>query len=184
MAVRLHGHTFLTPDNGLLSFLLKSEVPEEIFEVSNRELWAEHVSPTFHGRDIFAPVAAHLASGVAVEKVGPRRTALMRLDISSATPTERGIRGEIVSVDRFGNLVTNIREDLLPEADDERRAVTIRIGGHTVGGIRRTYADVQLGELVAYVGSSGLLEIGRNRGSARDVLGAGIGHPVRLSFGE
>ncbi|NIA21458.1 MAG: hypothetical protein GWP05_05710 [Anaerolineaceae bacterium] len=152
--------------------------------VENTELMVPKVSPTFHGRDVFAPVAAHLARGVPIEEVGPQADSIVRLDISSATAVEDGIRAEIVSVDRFGNLVTNVSEGLLPESEKERARAIIRISGHKIEGIRRTYADVDLGELVAYVGSSGLLEIGRNRGSARDVLGAGIGHPVRLTFGE
>ena len=92
------------------------------------------------------------------------------------------IDGEVVSIDRFGNLVTNIRGDLLP-ADPARRAeVVVTMSGHVISGIKSTYADVGLGQLVAYIGSSGLLEIGRNRGSARDVLGAGIGHPNKVNL--
>lgn len=181
VAVRMHGYTFLAPDNGLMSFLLKSDTPEEIFTVENRELMARQVSPTFHGRDIFAYVAAHLACGLPIEKVGPRRRDLVRLHISSAHVSETGIRGEIVSTDRFGNLVSNIRGDMLPDDPARRAALSITVSRHTVTGVKRTYADVAVGELVAYVGSSGLLEIGRNRGSARDVLGAGIGHPIRVA---
>ena len=184
VAVEMLGYVFLTPDNGLLSFLLKSNTPDRIFSVENRDLWAAHVAPTFHGRDVFAHVAAHLANGVPIDQVGPETTSLVRLDISSARPTDSGVLGEIVSVDRFGNLVTNIRGDMLPASETDRAKVSIRLSGRAVSGIRRTYADVALGDLVAYVGSAGLLEIGRNRGSARDVLGAGIGHAVKLTFGQ
>ncbi len=183
LAVELHGYIFLVPDNGLMSFLLKSVTPERIFAVENGELCAPNISPTFHGRDIFAHVAAHLAGGVPVEEVGPERSSLVRLDISSAERTDGGLRGEILSVDRFGNLVTNVRSDMLPESEEERKKVTIKLCGQTIHGIWRTYADVELGELVAYVGSTDLVEIGRNRGSARDVLGAGTGHHVKLFFG-
>jgi len=184
LAVEINGYVFLVPDNGLLSFILKSSAPDRVFVVENTELMVPGVSPTFHGRDIFAPVAAHLAGGVPIEKVGRQVTSLVRLDISSATPVDGGVRAEIVSVDRFGNLVTNVREELLPKSEKDRVRVTIRVSGHTIKGICRTYTDVRLGQLVAYIGSAGLLEIGRNRGSARDVLGAGIGHPVRIDFGE
>lgn len=183
VAVQMEGYVLLTPDNGLLSFLLKNVTPERIFGVENRELWAGSVSPTFHGRDIFAPVAAHLACGTPLEKVGPERNALVRLDIRSARRTDTGIVGEVVSIDRFGNLVTNIGESMLPGSDEARAALAVKVSGHAIQGVRRTYADVGLGELVAYVGSSGLVEIGRNRGSARDVLGAGVGHPVTIVFG-
>ena len=184
VAVQMHGYIFLTPDNGLLSFLLKSSTPDRIFAVENRELWAEKVSPTFHGRDVFAPVAAHLANGMPLAKVGPERNSLVRLDIPSARTTERGIVGEIVSVDRFGNLVTNIHADALPESAQQRARLTVKISGRSIGGIHSTYAEVGLGELVAYVGSSDLVEIGRNRGSARDVLGAGVGHSLKVVFGQ
>ncbi len=182
LAVEMQGYVILTPDNGLLSFLLKSSTPDRIFRVENRELMNKRVSPTFHGRDVFAPVAAHLANGVSVEEVGPETRQIKRLQISSAERTDFGVAGEIVSVDRFGNIVTNIRADLLPESAEARQKVVVRISGHTVRGISRTYADVGLGQLVAYIGSTDLLEIGRNRGSARDVLGAGVGHTVKLLF--
>ena len=182
VAVRMHGYTFLAPDNGLMSFLLKSDTPEQIFTVENRELMAQQISPTFHGRDIFAYVAAHLACGLPIDQVGPRRRELVRLDISSARVSEQGVSGEIVSIDRFGNLVSNIRASMLPADPAERTVITIAVSRHVVTGVKRTYADVAVGELVAYIGSSGLLEIGRNRGSARDVLGAGIGHPVQVAF--
>jgi len=183
VAVEMLGYVFLAPDNGLLSFLLKSNTPDRIFAVANSEFWADNVSPTFHGRDVFAHVAAHLANGVSIEQVGPKAKSLVRLDISSARPSDSGVVGEVVSVDRFGNLVTNVRADMLPASEADRAEVAIRLSGRTISGIHRTYADVGLGDLVAYVGSAGLLEIGRNRGSARDVLGAGIGHSVKLTFG-
>ncbi len=184
LAVELNRHIFLTPDNGLLSFILKSSAPERIFTVSNQALWNREVSPTFHGRDIFAPVAAHLACGTPLEEVGPAQKSLVRLDIPSAHATSGGIAAEIVSVDRFGNLVTNITRDMLPASAEARSRLVIRVSGREIQGLRQTYADVHLGELVAYVGSAGLLEIGRNRGSARDILGAGIGHAVHLVFPE
>jgi hypothetical protein len=184
LAVEINHHVFLTPDNGLLSFILKSIAPERIFTVTNRALWNREVSPTFHGRDIFAPVAAHLACGTPLQEVGPPQKSLVRLDIPSAHSTDLGLAGEIVSVDRFGNLVTNIRQEMLPASPEARGRVVVRVSGRDIHGIRLTYADVGLGELVSYVGSAGLLEIGRNRGSARDVLGAGVGHPVRLVFQE
>lgn len=182
VAIDIQGHVLLTPDNGLLSFVLKSTAPDRIFRVENRDLMSRNISPTFHGRDIFAPVAAHLANGVPLEEVGPQVNQVRRLDISSAERTADGLAGEIISVDRFGNVVTNIRSDMLPEFPEERSKVQIRISGQTIKGIHRTYADVGLGQLVAYVGSNDLLEVGRNRGSARDVLGTGVGHKVRVIF--
>ena len=184
VAAEMHGHIFLAPDNGLLSFLLKLATPDRLFSVENRQYWNKEVSPTFHGRDIFAPLAARLACGLPLEKVGPPRQTLMRLAISSPEVTAGGIIGEIVSVDRFGNLVTNIQEELLPPEAEERARASVRISGRTITGIRKTYADVALGQLVVYVGSTGLVEIGRNRGSARDVLGAGVGHRLKISCEE
>jgi S-adenosyl-L-methionine hydrolase (adenosine-forming) len=182
VAVEMQGYIIVTPDNGLLSFILKTSTPDRIFRVENRALMNPTVAPTFHGRDVFAPVAARLAAGLPLEEVGPQIQQVKRLQLSSPEHTADGVKGEIVSVDRFGNIVTNIRGDMLPEKPQERAKVAIRIGGQTIRGIHRTYADVSLGQLVAYIGSNDLLEVGRNRGSARDVLGAGVGHRVKIVF--
>jgi len=183
LAVEMEGRVYLVPDNGLMSFILKASAPDRVFVVENRRLMASHISPTFHGRDVFAPVAAHLACGTAIEEVGPRVHSIVRLDISSPRRTEDGIAGEIIAVDRFGNLVTNVPEEMLPPEGPMRAAMALRISGTTIEGLHRTYAEVPLGRLVNYIGSAGLLEIGRNRASARDVLGAGVGHPLKIVFG-
>jgi S-adenosylmethionine hydrolase len=183
LAVEMDGRVYLVPDNGLMSFVLKRSAPDRVFAVENRRLMAAHIAPTFHGRDVFAPVAAHLARGTPIEDVGPRVHSLVRLDISSPRRTEDGIDGEIIAVDRFGNLVTNVSEDLLPPEGPMRNGMVVKISGATIEGLHRTYAEVPLGRLVNYIGSTGLLEIGRNRASARDVLGAGVGHPLKVVFG-
>ena len=148
-------HMFVGPDNGLFSLCLGDDA--ELHHITNEEYFLTPVSDTFHGRDIFAPVAARLAMGAALESVGPRVYDFLRLIIPSGPPT-------ILHVDRFGNLVTSLRpEDLGADS-------VIRIAGHDVGARRAAYAEGASGELFLIAGSSGYLEISMNRASAADHL--------------
>jgi hypothetical protein len=161
----------LGPDNGVLEPILS--VAQEIREISNRALLAQDPSATFHGRDVFAPVAAFLACGGILEEVGDVWGEPVRLP--SAAPLQQGDRlvGRIVHVDSFGNLITN-----LPGADALQAEVWL--GERRVGAIRRTYADVATGGLLAVIGSTGMVEISVRDGSAARVLEAGRGVAVEL----
>jgi hypothetical protein len=183
---------FVAPDNGLLSYVLEAAGVEtspgggstalvpglEAFDISRREFWRSPVSPTFHGRDVFAPVAAHLSLGVPPAEFGAPVSSLVTLPL---TRPERAADGSLVGhvrhIDAFGNLITDVAEQALPP---DRGAITIHVGGRSIAGLSHTYACAEVGGLVALIGSSGHLEVSRNGGSARELLGARVGDEVTV----
>ncbi len=165
LAVRAHGHHFVAPDNGLLTAVLPRA--EQIVELPI----PESAAPTFHGRDVFAPVAAALAAGTPASDLGATvRTAPTQLPWSQPRREGDAVAGEVIYVDRYGTLVTNLERD----ADGQ-----VEIDGARVP-VRRTFSDVAEGELVAFVGSGGTIEIAVRSGSAAERLRAGVGAWVRL----
>jgi len=176
------GSCFVGPDNGVLLGALEIDPPVHAVELAEPRFWRTHSpSPTFHGRDIFAPVAAHLAKGVALESLGHNLAVdeLVRLELAPWVTIAGGVRGSIQAVDRFGNLVTNI-----PEAVLANHPVWLAtIVGHMLPG-HRTYADVAPGKALALVGSHGFIEVAVHRGDARQLLGAKAGDPVEVSWAE
>lgn len=171
LAVRCYQQVILAPDNGLLSFVLEDWAADEVRALTNERHMLPQRSATFHGRDIFAPVAAHVANGTAVKDLGAEAGAWERLPIRLRSETAEGeLLGQVVHVDHFGNLVTNIRRTQLMEGCLGKGQVLIEAGGNTIRQISRTFADAAVGELVAYFGSSGLLEVAVNGGSAARVL--------------
>ncbi len=173
VAVAAGGHLFLAPDNGVLTPVLADNAGARAVSVENRRFFLSPVSRTFHGRDIFAPVAGHLSGGVALDALGPgiALDTLVRLPLPEPEAAEGGgISGVVVTADRFGNLITNIRRrDLAGEIG------CVRIGGRTIHGISDTYAAVSPGQLLALFGSTQRLEVSVNGGSARETLGGGAG---------
>ena len=187
VAARHHGHLFLAPDNGLLPLMFNGDTPNDLVKVDNRELFRRPVSRTFHGRDIFAPVAAHLARGSELKTVGqamaPSR--LQRLDHDSpCVDPAAGITGQIIGIDRFGNLMTNIELSLLNRLvfDDRDGSVETRVGQHRILGMVNHYAEGASGEAVALIGSRGCLEIAVNCGSAAEKLRASRGDDVWVNM--
>lgn len=183
------GHLFLAPDNGVLTLLLAKERFESAYGVDRDDLFLKPVSNTFHGRDILAPVAAHLASGLPVAEVGPQLSSeeLTRLSLPEVT-IDRGkglVRGEVVGVDGFGNLITNIHQHTLPGrgAGHQEANISVSVKGRTIRGIRATFDSEQPGNLLAIFGSRGYLEIAANRANAARILGAGPGDAVAISIG-
>ena len=155
-------HFFLAPDNGLLGFL--GGRARRIVRIQESKYFLKPVSRTFHGRDILAPVAGHLSRGAGLSKFGPAvKRIVARRDAAPSVAADGALRGEVVSIDRFGNLITNIPGDLLPDG----RRVRIAVGRRVVRSLSRSYADVPKGDLLALVGSTGHLEISVNQGSAR-----------------
>ncbi len=186
VCMKLEDRFFIAPDNGLLSVLQNGKKIEAVRTVKNTDLWLEEISRTFHGRDIFAPVGAHLANGEEMENVGPKkRDPVKDLQLPKPLKTADGnLQGEIIYVDQFGNLITNIGAATLQTS--LRGAVNnfnIKIGDVSVKGISDSYADVDEGELLALIGSSGYMEIAVNRGSAKQKLAAHRGASVMLSTG-
>ena len=160
------GHRFVAPDNGLLSFL-----PDDTRLVS-LPIPAD-AAPTFHGRDVFAPAAAALSAGAALESLGKTITDPLRSPIPDAHNDALTMVGEVIYVDRFGTLVSNIPGDAV------QRGARIRVEGTDVGALSRTFRDVARGALVAFVGSGGTVEIAVRDGSAARLLGVGVGAEVR-----
>jgi S-adenosylmethionine hydrolase len=160
-------HLFLVPDNGLVTLVHQLYKPEQVNLVSNNSLFCQPVSDTFHGRDIFAPVAAHLSKGVGPDQVGPRTGTICLLDIGVPYPQgTEGLAGRIIHVDRFGNLITNIPAEMIQAYYTRGRIPTIFLGETSLGPLRKTFSEVALGQPLAYLGSAGLLEIAVNQGRA------------------
>ncbi len=180
---------FLAPDNGLLGFLQEEERIDCAFRIENRRLMLPEVSSTFHGRDIFAPVAAHLAGELDVAELGPVVDRIVEIDEPRPTRLAAGtMLGEVVHVDRFGNLITNVEAqhlrtlvyDMHGSAPLEACGLFIEAGEHSVGVLERTYGSVPSGTSLALIGSSGRLEVAVNGGSAAQALGLAVGTPVRI----
>jgi S-adenosylmethionine hydrolase len=170
---------FVAPDNGLLAPVLDAAPPSAVVHLANPKFGAPAISRTFEGRDRFAPAAAWLARGVRLEDLGPRLDGYERLALPEAGVNDDGVSGEVIRVDRFGNLVTNISERLLAGAlGREWLAARIRVAGRDVGPLVATYSEVGEGDACALVGSTGHLEISVNRGSAADQMGVGRGAAV------
>jgi S-adenosylmethionine hydrolase len=183
IAARFQGHTFLAPDNGLLPLMCSGAEPDEVVQVDNQDLFRQPVSQTFHGRDIFAPIAAHLAKGTQLKVVGhaiaPSRLRRMNHDNPHFDPAV-GIKGHIVGIDRFGNLITNIDSSLLDRLafDEKKGAVETQIGEHRILGLVKHYAEGASGQPAVLIGSRGCLEIAVNCGSAAETLRAFRGDGV------
>src|SRR5215471_14677503 len=179
--VEVSGHRFVGPDNGLFSNIYESG-PHKVREITNSRLMLDEVSRTFHGRDVFAPAAAHLATGTPAPRFGKRVHDFVRSAALSPVPRERGVwMGRILKVDRFGNLITNFHVDHLP--DVRTRPFELRADGlHRIARLALNYAETEIGELFAIVGSSGYLEISANQDSAARQLGCGAGAAIELEI--
>jgi len=165
------------PDNGLFTLLLADEPDAECHEIIHPEFMLRRVSATFHGRDVFASAAAHLASGADLGAVGPRIADPVMFPILAPVQQPDGSwLGHVLYADHFGNLITSVT---LAELQEMGR-LEIAIGGRRITGLRRTYAEAAPGELVALVGSSGHLEISIVNGNAAQTLGLGPDSPVIL----
>ena len=189
---------FLTPDNGLLSYVVLDRagntappepnvgfmepaltpVPEgcAAYSITNPEYWRHPVSSTFHGRDIFAPVAAHFSLGVAPDDLGERVDSIVVLNVWPEPANGAALDGHVVFVDGFGNLITNLRSDRIPAGP-----VSVEIRGHSLQGITKTFADAD--GLMALHGSHGYLEVAERNGSAAARLQARVGDAVKVLAG-
>ncbi len=177
ICVETDEYYFLAPDNGILGFLSDRGEARRIFALQNDNLYLQPVSSTFHGRDIFAPVAAHLALGLDPLKLGKPVEEILRLPASEPKTTRSGeVVGRVISIDRFGNLVTNIPADPIQAAD----ALEVRIGKTRIRGLTTAYGHGKKGTLLAIVGSNDTLEIAVSYGSAAKKIRAKVGDTVRL----
>lgn len=173
-------YRFVAPDNGVLSAVFDDVPAKRVVELTDRRYARPTISRTFEGRDRFAPAAAWLAKGIALSALGRQAGDTVHLQIPKARADDEGIAGEVVRVDRFGNLVTNIGSallDRLPARGD------IEVGGHRIPRVVSTYSEADPGGLCALVGSSDHLEIAVTGGSAAAALGVGRGALVRVRRG-
>jgi S-adenosyl-L-methionine hydrolase (adenosine-forming) len=180
IAARAGDQYFVLPDNGLLTLVLekaeKEAQPFEIVHLNRPKYRLPEVSHVFHGRDIFAPAAAHLAAGVPLSAMGSRINDPVRLNLPLPQPAPDGLRGQIIHIDHFGNLSTNIRQENLRDA----QVLVVRLRGVEVSGLARTFGERPVGELVALIGSTGNLIVSVVNGSAAERLGAQVGDEVEV----
>lgn len=171
-------HLFVAPDNGVLSLVYEREPAVIVRHITADHYFLRPTSSTFHGRDIFAPVAAWLTKGVSTESVGVKISDYVRFSIPRPKAGENEIRGVVLRVDNFGNLMTNLTPADLPAVASEGRAFRLRVGKGEITRLVQRYAQGQPGEPIAVVGSSGFLEISVNKGNASRLLGIGRGAEV------
>lgn len=189
IAMETRGHFFVAPDNGVLSLLMHKEKMDDIVRLDNSDYFLKPVSRTFHGRDIFAPVGAFITKGVGLKELGTpvHRDQPLCLDIREPVISENGeLAGVIISIDRFGNLVTNIdlkRLEILCKTDTKNNLM-VWIGGKRIKGLSDYFGQVEPNCPLAIVGSLGYLEIAVNCGNARRYFKAEKGDMVRVMASE
>lgn len=173
--LRTENYLFVAPDNGLLTFVMETEMTWDAFEIENSQYFGPTISGTFDGRDVFGPVAAHLANGVPGERIGRPLEGPVRIRTGMGAVASGNSRiAEVVAVDRFGNLITGLDASLLISGAE------LEIKGTRISEIRRNFTDGPLNGPFLIAGSSGLAEIACDRSSASRLLAAGVGEPVVL----
>lgn len=165
--VKTEKYFFIAPDNGILSFVFEETGDFRVFNLTNDKYFAENVSTTFHGRDVFAPVAAHLSLGLPPNVFGAEIDDFTRFNETSR-------QFEIIHIDRFGNLITNLKREDLPEK------FVLEIKGNRIENLRKFYAEAEKSEIFMIIGSLGFLEIVAFQDSAKNILRAEIGQKVQL----
>jgi len=177
-------HHFVAPDNGVLSLMYAREERLSVRHISSDHYFLQPLSNTFHGRDIFAPVAGYLAKGVIAEKFGEEITDFVRFNAPRPKPVdEKSLRGVVLKVDRFGNLITNFTPEDLPALfQSTPPAFKITVGKREITGMRSNYAEGAPGEVFAILGSMGYLEIAANRAAAVQLIGSGKGTEVTIAI--
>lgn len=182
IAMRYRGHTFVGPDNGLFSLVLSGDEPENVVFLNKSKFWNTPApSPTFHGRDIFGPVAAHMSAGLALTAAGTPTDSITRMHWALPISDDEGTQGWVVHIDRFGNCVTNISAEEL-EARRRGRPVKCYAGNAIIPSYNTTYAEVGAGDATLLVNSNGLVEIAINNGNASRMLNIHKGDPVNVLF--
>lgn len=176
------GFRFIAPDNGVLTMILNADPKHRAREITTEKFFRAPVSRTFHGRDIFAPAAAHLASGVAAARLGRKIEDHLRLNIARPVRTaRRGWTGTILKIDRFGNVVTNF--DWSTFGPLLAQDFVIQVGLRGITRLSANYSEIGSGELCAIQGSAGYIEISAREASAAAILGVAAGAPVDLRIG-
>jgi S-adenosyl-L-methionine hydrolase (adenosine-forming) len=172
---------FIAPDNGVLSAVFEREQPVLVRHLTSEHYFLQPVSRTFHGRDVFAPVAAWLSKHWQPGSMGEEITDYKRFAMPKPKEAEGGLKGVVLKVDSFGNLLTNFRVEDLPAEATTNGRLNLQVGPHPIARLVPTFASGSAGEAVAFIGSSGYVEIAVNKGSASKTLSVGRGAPVVLS---
>lgn len=179
IVMRLDERFYVGPDNGLFSLVFARSRSKEVREISNSNLVLPEPHPTFHGRDMFAPVAAHLSLGIALDSVGPVIEDPVMFSVPEPIETENGIEGEVIHIDRFGNLTTNIEAGML-----SRPLASVEIAGRKIKGVKKFFSEVPAGSPVALINSFGFLEIAVNLGNASLDLGVQKSSRVKVNWSD
>ena len=181
IAAQIGSQFFVGPDNGLFSLLVEparsAGEPVRFFCLDQPRYWLSEISPVFHGRDIFAPVGAHLANGMALEQLGSKISDPVVIHTPQPVKTERGWEGEVIHVDHFGNLATNLTVGHIAPLDK----VEIQIADVTISGLVKSFGECAVGEPAAMIDSSGWLSIAIVNGNAANTWNAGSGSKIKVN---
>ena len=184
IAARLGDHLFVCPDNGLITLPLQAAEQTgqaiQIVHLDQPRFWLPQVSHVFHGRDIFAPAAAHLVNGIPLNEVGSSVQDPVRVQMPEPRPTANGWRGEIVFIDIFGNLGTNLTHAHLKDS----AAITVKAAGQVVSGLSNTFSAGKAGQMIALIGPDEELTLSVFQDSAARLFSARIGDPVEVEFAQ
>jgi S-adenosylmethionine hydrolase len=182
LLVSAQNQYFIAPDNGVLSVIYEREKETLVVRHANVEhYYLQPVSKTFHGRDIFASVASWLSKGWQTPSMGDEITDYKRFALPRPREADGAMKGVVLRADAFGNLITNFRSEDLPESALAGGDITLQVGNQAVTRLVETFAQGNNGEAIAYLGSSGYIEIGINKGNASRTLSLGRGTPVVLT---
>ena len=186
MAAQIGDWFYVGPDNGTITGWLERANQEdwrtEFVELNRAQYWLQNVSHVFHGRDIFSPIAAHLANGVSLSDLGTSFDKPVLLGLPKPEKMEQGWQGEVIHIDHFGNVSTNIRLENLGDAMKDKENITVRLNGIEINGMVDTFGERPVGELVALIGSTGNLGIAVVNGNAQQRLGTKVGDSVEVVY--
>jgi S-adenosyl-L-methionine hydrolase (adenosine-forming) len=186
MAAKIGDWFFVGPDNGIISGWLEradfSGWQFDCVELNRIDYWLPTVSFVFHGRDIFSPVAAHMANGIPLDELGTPFNDPVRIEFPKPQQTDSGWCGEVIHIDHFGNIASNIRVEHLGSALENKGAITVRLNGIAIEGLVNTFGERPAGDIVALMGSTGNLGISVVNGNAVARLGVKIGDEILLDY--
>jgi S-adenosylmethionine hydrolase len=176
LGVQADKYIFLAPDNGVLKYIFYEHPDCRVYRITNADYFLPNVSRTFHGRDVFAPAAAHLAGGVSLSEMGEAVQKYVKGKVESCEVMGNRIKGQIVAFDRFGNGISNIEQEKI----DPTKKIRIEIKSIKLNRFSQSYEAMPAGEPLAIIGSSGTVEIAVNRQSAKEKLNLETGDPVTI----
>lgn len=184
MAAKIGTQYYVGPDNGTITLLVERAEKEgwatEFVDLNKPEYWLPNVSYVFHGRDIFAPVAAHISIGVPLKDMGTPFDGPVKLELPKPEKTANGWKGEVIHIDHFGNVASNIRIETLGDALKDMNRIFVRVGGVEIKGLVNTFGERAVGELVALMGSTGNLIVSVVNGNAATRLNVKIGNSFEV----